>query len=71
MTDPRCESCAYMVRDARMRRRCYSPQIKKAGLAGILINFERDATPEPERSVEAGNGKCGPLELNYKRREAV
>lgn len=71
MTDPRCESCAYMTRDSRMRRRCYSPQIKAAGLAGILVNFERDATQEPGRSREAGNGKCGPNELNYKSREGI
>lgn len=54
-----------------MRRRCYSPQIKAAGLAGILVNFERDATAEPNRSREAGNGKCGQMGHNYKRREAI
>lgn len=71
MSDPRCVDCAYMVRDSQMRRRCYSPQLKKLGIAGTLINFERDDTVEPGRSHEAGTGKCGSLQKNYKGRVGI
>lgn len=60
-----------MVRDSQMRRRCYSAELKKLGIAGILINFERDTTLEPGRSREAGTGKCGAAGNNYKKRVGV
>lgn len=66
-----CRDCEWMQTDNEMRRRCYSPQLRRLGVAGILINFERDDTPEPERSHEAGTGKCGPAKLNWRRKEGV
>ena len=71
MSDQRCKDCEYMQTDIEMRRRCYSPQLRKLGVAGILINFERDDAPEDGRSHEDGTGKCGPNALNKKKRVAL
>lgn len=71
MTDDRCKDCEFMQPDKQMRRRCYSPQLRKVGMAGIIINFERDDTPEDNRSAEAGTGKCGSAGRNFKRRTGV
>lgn len=71
MTDDRCRDCEWMQLDKELRPRCYSPQLRKMGLPGILINFERDDTAEEGRSHEAGNGKCGPQRLNFKKRTGV
>ncbi len=67
-----CLSCDYMRRDqVTFHLRCYSPQLLKLRLGGILVNFERDSEPEPERSHADGTGKCGPTALNRKPREGV
>ena len=66
-----CRDCEWMQTDNQMRRRCYSPQLRRLGVAGILVNFERDDVAEPERSHAAGTGKCGPAKLNWRRREAL
>lgn len=67
-----CLTCAYMRRDDHsFHIRCFSPQLVKMRLGGILVNFERDATPEDGRSHAEGTGKCGTQHLNYKRREDV
>ena len=66
-----CRDCEWMKRDTEMRARCYSPQLTKLRLAGILVNFERSHEPEPDRSHALGTGKCGPTHLNFKRREAI
>lgn len=71
MTDQRCKDCEWMHLDNEMRRRCYSPQVRAARIAGILINFERDDAPEPDRSHQAGTGKCGPAAINKRKREGV
>ena len=71
MTDDRCKDCEWMQTDNQMRRRCYSPQLRKLGVPGILINFERDDVVEDDRNHEAGTGKCGTAKLNWKRRTAV
>lgn len=71
MSDSRCLDCEWMQRDSEMRRRCYSPQLRKLGVAGILINFERDDAPEEGRSHEDGTGKCGPNKLNFRKRVGV
>lgn len=73
MTDqpPLCQGCEYLKIDARMNRRCYSPQLQKLRLAGINTVFERDSTVEEGRSHEEGTGKCGPLGLNKKKRVAL
>jgi hypothetical protein len=70
MTDL-CADCEHMKRDNDMRARCYSPQLVKLGVAGILTVFERDEYPEPDRTHQAGTGKCGPQHLNHRKREAV
>lgn len=64
----KCLDCEWMQVDNRMNRRCYSPQLRKLGVPGIIIVFERDDAPEDGRSHEAGTGKCGPLKLNFKRK---
>ena len=66
-----CADCTYMRKDAELRARCYSPQLVKLRLGGILVNFERDATPEPDRSRDDGTGKCGPLRFNFKKKDGV
>jgi len=66
-----CADCKWMQRDNQMRSRCYSPQLTKMRTAGIIVNFKRDATPEPDRSHELGTGKCGPNALNFIRREGL
>lgn len=71
MTDQRCKDCEYMRVDNEMRRRCYSPQLYKLGIAGILINFERDDAPEAGRDHKSGTGKCGPAALNKKPKVGV
>lgn len=71
MSDQRCKDCEYMQVDGDMRRRCYSPQLRRLGVAGILINFERSDEVEEGRSHEEGTGKCGPLGLNKKKRVAL
>lgn len=73
MTDhpPLCQSCEYLKIDARMNRRCYSPQLQKMRLAGIITVFERDDATEDGRSHEEGTGKCGPNALNMKKRVAL
>jgi len=65
-----CRSCAHMRQDEKtLHLRCYSPQLVKLRLGGILCNFERSSEPEPDRSHDLGTGKCGPNLLNYKKRE--
>jgi hypothetical protein len=72
MSESLCRDCAFMRPDLKTwHTRCYSPQLEKLGLAGILVNFERDAEPEEGRSHANGTGKCGPLALNKKQREGV
>ena len=71
MTDERCKDCDWMQTDNEMRRRCYSPQLRRFGYPGILINFERSDEIEEERKHDAGTGKCGPQALNFKRRTSV
>lgn len=71
MTDNRCTDCEWMRRDAEMRRRCYSPQLRKLGVAGILINFERSDEVEEGRSHDAGTGKCGPMKINFRKKVGV
>lgn len=72
MSKSLCLSCAYMRRDPEsFHIRCYSPQLIKMRLGGILVNFERDDTPEEGRSHSEGTGKCGPTALNRKPREAL
>lgn len=66
-----CRECEWMQTDNQMRRRCYSPQLRRLRLGGILINFERDDTTEEGRIDEDGTGKCGPQKLNFKRRIGV
>lgn len=65
-----CNDCVWMQRDTEMRARCYAPQLLRLRLAGILVNFERDDALEEGRSHADGTGKCGPMKLNHKRREA-
>lgn len=70
MTHPLCLSCEHHQRDVKTWHiRCYSPQVIKAGLAGILVNFERDDVPEEGRSHQDGTGKCGEMALNRKAME--
>lgn len=69
MTDNRCADCEWMQIDNQMRRRCYSPQLRRMGTPGIPINFERSDEVEEGRSHDAGTGKCGPMKINYRRRE--
>jgi hypothetical protein len=70
-TDALCQDCAHMRPDGDGGRWCHSPQILKAQNGrGTRCIFERDGFPEPERKHEAGNGKCGPSHLNFKRKEA-
>lgn len=57
-----------MTRDAYMRRRCYSPQLKKLGMAGKLIAYERDDFVEPGRSYSTGTGKCGSAKKNFEQK---
>ena len=65
-----CRSCQYMREDEKtLHLRCYSPQLVKLRLGGILVNFERSSEPEPDRSHDLGTGKCGASALNFKRRE--
>ena len=73
MTDqpPLCHDCEYLKIDARMNRRCYSPQLQKLRLSGINAVFERDNTVEEGRSHDAGTGKCGPTALNKKPKVGV
>ena len=66
-----CADCEYMRRDTDMRPRCYSPQLVKMRVPGILTVFERDEHVEPDRHHEAGTGKCGPTALNKQRRIGV
>ena len=54
-----------------MNRRCYSPQLHKLRLAGIITVFERDDAPEAGRDHKAGTGKCGPAALNKKPKVGV
>lgn len=68
MSDQRCIDCEWMQVDNAMRRRCYSPQLRRLGVAGIMINFERSDEAEEGRSHETGTGKCGPQGLNHRRR---
>lgn len=58
-----CVSCAHLRRDKEWRPRCHSPQLHAMGFPGILINFERDATPELGR--EGKTMKCGPEGRNF------
>ncbi len=70
MTNPLCLACEHSKRDnSTWHLRCYSPQVIKAGLSGILVNFERDGVPEEGRSHDAGTGKCGAMALNRKAME--
>lgn len=69
MTDDRCTDCEWMQTDNQMRRRCYSPQLRRLGTTGIPINFERSDEIEDGRSHYAGTGKCGPSRLNWRKRE--
>ena len=73
MTDqpPLCQGCEYLKIDARMNRRCYSTQLHKLRLAGIITVFERDDAPEAGRDHKAGTGKCGPAALNKKPKVGV
>lgn len=65
-----CRSCQYMREDEQTwHLRCYSPQLIKLHLGGILVNFERSSEPEPDRSHDLGTGKCGNQALNYRKRE--
>jgi hypothetical protein len=66
-----CHDCEWMQRDNDMRARCYSPQLRKLGTPGIIVQFERDSAPEPERSHDTGTGKCGPSAINKQRRIGV
>ena len=70
MTDL-CADCEHMRRDNEFSMRCYSPQLVKMRVAGILCTFERDGHREPDRCIEAGTGKCGPTALNMQRRTGV
>ena len=70
MTDL-CNDCEWMRLDNQMRRRCHSPPLQKLRVPGMMVNFELDDLPEPDRSHESGTGKCGPTRINYKKREAV
>lgn len=66
-----CADCKWMQRDNQMRSRCYSPQLTRLRLAGIIVNFERSDEPEPDRSHDLGTGKCGPNALNFISREGL
>lgn len=67
-----CLSCVHMRRDAvTYHMRCYSPQLLKLRLGGILCNFERSTEPEPDRSHDLGTGKCGPDAVNREARRGV
>lgn len=68
MSDQICHDCEYLKIDSKMYRRCYSPQLQKLRLAGIITVFERDDTTEEGRSHADGTGKCGPNALNKKTR---
>lgn len=67
--DTLCRDCIHMQQDEKHRFRCYSPQLIKMDLAGILCVFERDSHAETDRSHKMGTGKCGPSRLNYRKRE--
>ena len=71
MNDNRCNDCEWAQTDIKSRRRCYSPQVRKSGLSGMMINFERDDFSEPDRSHAAGTGKCGPSALNFRKRTSL
>ena len=72
MSNHLCRSCAYMREDEKtLHLRCYSPQLIKIRLGGILVNFERSSEPEPDRSHDLGTGKCGPTAINRKAKEAI
>ena len=83
MTDaPSCKDCLHMIRSfgrgdhgtdnqGRARERCYSPQLRKMRLAGTIVVFERDATPEEGREPGTEIQKCGPAGLNFQKRVAV
>ncbi|HLO78175.1 MAG TPA: hypothetical protein VK196_17100 [Magnetospirillum sp.] len=68
MSEDPCRSCAHMKRDDEWRLRCYSPQLQRQRLAGILCLFERDTHPEPAREAARGTGKCGPAAANHVER---
>lgn len=70
VSDDSCRDCAHMHRDRDGARWCSSPQILKALGHSIRCVWERDHAPEPDRSHPAGTGKCGPMALNFKRRES-
>lgn len=65
-----CTDCAHMKRDKELRHRCYSPQLVAMKTPGIIIHFERDEHPEPDRSHSNGTGKCGRFAINFVKREA-
>ena len=66
-----CADCEWMKTDTELRARCYSPQLMKMRVAGILCVFERDYHREPDRHVEAGTEKCGEKGINYSKREGT
>jgi hypothetical protein len=70
MTDL-CTDCEWGQRDNQMRMRCYSPQLRRLGTPGIIVQFERDDAVEEDRSHDKGTGKCGPTGLNKKKRIGV
>ena len=75
MTDaPSCKDCAHMNRSfgrGNARERCYSPQLQKMGLPGMIVAFERDVYPEEGREPGTDIQKCGPAGLNFQKRVAV
>jgi hypothetical protein len=71
-TDALCRECQHMRVYDDGSRWCHSPQIHAAQNGrGTRAIFERDSFPETGRDHKAGTGKCGPLHLNFKRREAI
>lgn len=72
MSHPLCLTCQHSKRDnSTWHLRCHSPQLVKAGMAGLLVNFERDDYAEECRSHQDGTGKCGPQALNRQAMEDV
>jgi hypothetical protein len=57
-----CRFCMHSREDGSYRR-CYSPQLIAAGLAGRLIQFEADGFDEPTR--HGPTRKCGQRSLNH------
>ena len=67
-----CHDCAYVRIDEKTwHTRCYSPQLVKLRLGGIIVAFERDATIEDGRSHDDGTGKCGEIALNFRHKDRL